>query len=498
MDLWQYARVLRAHWLIIVLSVLTCTGVAACVALTSPPTYAAETQLYVSSSTSDTDPSSADSYAAILLSQQRAVSYTPLVTSPNVVLGVNKRLGLSLSLEQFRTKVSAERPEGTALINVTASAQSPQSAKAIADAVAEVFPSFVKGLEAANGAQNPVTVVVASPAELPSRPVAPRKALSLILGALVGLVLGIVAAVIREALSRRIRSSEDVTATTGLPVLGSIGAQTRARREPLVVLNDPLSAHAEEYRRVRTNLRALIGDRKGRSFVVSSATANEGKTLVTANLGIAFAQAGHRVLLVDANLRQPGLAELMGMTSAVGLTDVLSGEVPVGHTLRAWRNDLPLDVLGGGVQAQNASELLSQRFAEVLQELTERADIVIVDTPAVLPTTDAAVIARLTAGAVLVARAGSTRAHQFARAVSSLYTAESLVLGVILNRVGLRGAGRHYGAEYGPQPDARPESESGHSIGLGVGGPIGLERKLDDVALQDKEAAEGLWERRPR
>jgi succinoglycan biosynthesis transport protein ExoP len=455
-DLRQYARVLRAHWLLIGASLLTCTGVAAYLAWTRPPTYAAQMQLYVSSSPSKSDATSAESYAAILLSQQRAVSYTPLVASPHVVTGVDKQLGLSLSPQDFRAKVSVDRPEGTALINVTVRDRSPRLARAIAAALGKQFPRFVEALEAVQGQQNPsVRVVVASPAQLPTRPVAPRKTLYLVLGVLIGLVLGIGGAVFREAFSRRIRSPEDVATTTGLPVFGSLARRRRPKRKPFVMLNDPLSARAEEYRRVRTNLHALIGDDKRRSFIVSSAMATEGKTLVAANLGIAFAQAGNRVVLVDANLRRPRLTEVMGVKSALGLTDVVADGVLVERALQTWQEGLTLKLLAAGRRAQNPSELLaSHAFAEVLHELTERADIVIVDTAALLPTTDAAVIARLTAGAVLVVRAGSTRAHQFAAAVGSLYRVESRVLGVIVNRLGPRSAARQYGAEYVPERDA--------------------------------------------
>jgi succinoglycan biosynthesis transport protein ExoP len=477
--------VLWAHWLLIGVTLLYCMGVAAYLAWTLAPTYAAQAQLYVSSSASKTDASSADSYAAILLSQQRAVSYTPLVTSPDVVRGVNRQLGLSLSLQQFRMKVNADRPVGTALITVTVRDRSPRTARAIAYAVGKQFPSFVEALETAKGQQNPsVRVVVASPAQLPTRPVAPRKVLYLVLGTLLGLVLGVGGAVIREALSRRIRSSEDVAATTGLPVLGSIARRRLMKGKPLVMVNDPLSARAEEFRRVRTNLHALIGGDKGRSFIVSSATAMEGKTFVAANLGIAFAQAGHRVVLVDANLRRPRLAELMGLRPALGLTDVLADGVPIERALQTWQEGLPLDLLAAGAQTHypseplgspsdmllgSPSELLGSRwFVEMLDELTERADIVIVDTPPLLPTSDAAIIAHLTAGAVLVARAGSTRVHQFTSAVGSLYRVESRVLGVILNRLRPRSAVRHSGAEYVLEPDPTRERRLSNELPLGV------------------------------
>jgi polysaccharide biosynthesis transport protein len=270
---------------------------------------------------------------------------------------------------------------------------------------------------------------------------------------LLGLVIGVGAAVIREALSRRIRDTEDVVALTGLPVLGGIAERRGAKRAPLIMLNRPTSVRAEEYRRVRTNLDALIRENEMRSFVVSSAAPGEGKTLIAANLGVAFAQSGHRVVLVDADLRRPRLADAMGLAPGRGLSDVLEHSLPVEHALSS-RPDLPLEVLAAGTPPWNPSELLgSRRFAAVLDELSARADLVILDTPALLPTTDAAVVARLTAGAVLVARAGSTRSYQLLRAVESVVSVEARVLGVVINRLPPRSAAQRYGAAYVSQLD---------------------------------------------
>jgi succinoglycan biosynthesis transport protein ExoP len=466
MDLRQYLRVLQAHWLLIAVSVFVCTDVAAVLAWTRPPTYAARMQLYVSSTIPNGGGSSTEGYAAFLLSQQRAVSYTQLIASPPVVRAVNKQLGLSLSLQDFRSKIGADRPEGTVLIDVTVKDRSPRLAKAIADALGKQFPSFVQALEKTKGERiSPVKVSVTSPAQLPTAPVSPRKALYLVLGMLLGLVVGVGAAVIREALARRIRNAEDAAAITGLPVLGSIAEQRRAQRQPLVMMENPGSARAEDYRRVRTNLHALIGGDQARAFVVSSATVSEGKTLTTANLGIAFAQAGHRVVVVDADLRRSKLAEVMGIKPVLGLADLLANDLPVERALETWREGLPLDVLAAAPQPRYPSELLgSQRFVDVLDELTKRADIVILDTPALLPTTDAAIVARATAGAVLVARAGSTRVRELLSAIESLYSVDARVLGIILNRLPPRSAARRYGVAYVPEPE--PSGKSGVAVDL--------------------------------
>jgi polysaccharide biosynthesis transport protein len=446
MDLRQYARVLRAHWLLIGSSVFVCAGLAAIFAWTRPPVYAAEVQLYVSSSIPSSRASSTERYAAILLSQQRVVSYLQLVATPPVVRSVNDELGLSLSVDDFQGKVSAVRPEGTVLINVTVRDRSPELAKAIANALGKRFPSFLESLEVPRGQKgSSVKVTVTRPAQRPTQPVSPRKKLYLLLGTLAGLVLGVGAAVVREALSRRIRDAEDADTLTGLPVLGSIAEQGRAKRQPLVMANEPASAQAEEYRRVRTSLYTLIGQGEVGSFVISSPAGGEGKTVIAANLGIAFARSGSRVILVDADFRRPKLADVMGLSPALGLADVLVDGRPLEHALSGWKPGLELDVLAAGLPPPNPSELLgSRQFADVLDDLSLRADVVILDTPPVLPTTDATVLAPLTAGAILVARAGSTRADQLLSAVDSLESVHARVLGVVVNGLPRRSAGRRY------------------------------------------------------
>jgi succinoglycan biosynthesis transport protein ExoP len=435
MDLQQYVRVLRAHWLLIVASVLVCTVAAALLAWTRTPTYAARTQLFVSAPGIPADLS--ETYQGGLFSQQRVLSYAEIVPSPAVAQAVIRQLGLPESVAQLQGKIRASVPKDTVLINVTVKDRSPRRARAIANAVAEQFSSFVSTLETRQGDRNsPVKVSVTSQAQLPTNPVSPRKLVYLALGVLLGLVLGTGAAVLREAVDKRIRGEDDAAAAADAPVLGSIVEDPAADSRPLIVVNDPFSVQAEAYRRLRTNLRVLSVDHNLRSFVVSSAVASEGKTLIVANLGIAFAQAGYRVVLVDADLRWPKLAEVLGISTPVGLTNVLVDDMPVEAALQTWPDGLPLEVLGSGPKPPNPSELLgSQRFATLLDALTDRADVVILDVPALLPVTDAAIVARVTSGVILVTRVASTRMVQLETATESLRAVDEPVLGVVLNRL---------------------------------------------------------------
>jgi succinoglycan biosynthesis transport protein ExoP len=446
MDLKQYVRVLRAHWALIVLGVLVCTGAAAVLAWTRTPIYEAQTQLFVSTSDAPTDLSQA--YQGGLFAQQRVQSYAKIVSSPPVAQAVIKQLGLTRGVQDIQEEIRASVPVDSVLIDVAVRDESPRMAKVIADAVGTQFAEFVNTLEKPRqGRDSPVKVSITRPARLPNDPVSPQKPLYLALGVLAGLVLGVGGAVLREVLDKRIRTDDDATTIAGAPVLGRITEDRNADNRPLIVARDPLSVGAEAYRQLRTNLRVLSVNHGLRSFVVSSAVASEGKTLVASNLGVAFAQDGHRVLLVDADLRRPRIAEVFGLDSGVGLTSVFTDSQPVESMLR--RPDaLPLDILTSGPRVASPSELLgSHRFANVFHTLEDRYDLVILDSPALLPVTDAAILAQMASGLILVARAASTRRDQLEIATESLRAVDKHVLGVVLTRVSPRE--RRYGT-YGP------------------------------------------------
>jgi capsular exopolysaccharide synthesis family protein len=203
----------------------------------------------------------------------------------------------------------------------------------------------------------------------------------------------------------------------------------------------------EEFRHLRTNIRFLSVDRQIGSFVVTSAMPGEGKTSTASNLAIALAQAGQPVVIVDADMRRPSVADTFGISGAVGLADVLLGEVSLRDAVQKWRPDLPLYILPSGPTPPNPSELLgSQQLEKLIQSMRETNMIVVFDSPPLLPVTDAAVLARATDGALLVARVGKTRTDQLETAAEVLRTANAPILGAIANRVRRRKKADGYGA----------------------------------------------------
>lgn len=214
------------------------------------------------------------------------------------------------------------------------------------------------------------------------------------------------------------------------------------------------SPRAEAYVTIRTNLRYVDVDHPPRTVVVTSSVPGEGKTTTACNLAIAVAQAGSRVLLIEGDLRRPKVAEYLGVDGSIGLTDVLIGQIQFDDAVIHWRRGLECDFLASGAIPPNPSELLgSHQMAELLQELAGRYDSVIIDAPPLLPVSDAAILAAVTDGALLVVRHGETRHEQVQHATQALRQVDARILGTILNFApSRRGREEGYDSGYGYGP----------------------------------------------
>jgi succinoglycan biosynthesis transport protein ExoP len=465
MDLKQWARVLRGRWRVVLACVVVGGAVAAAYAWTRTPIYATSTQLFVATVGNTSDP--AQTYQGGLFAQQRVLSYTGLVNSPSVLQRVISDLRLPLSPAALAGEITATVPQGTVLLDVSVKDRSPRRAVAIARSLDVQFPTLIKTLEsssATTGAGNSgssnssVDISVVAPPQLPASPVAPRKPLILALGLIIGLVAGIIIGLLREYWDQRVRDPENASEIVGAAIIGSIPEHAKARKRPLAVQDDPYSMIAEGYRQLRTNLQ--FGQvQKIRSLAVCSAVPAEGKTTVAANLAVALAQAGLRVILIDADLRLPGIDKLFGLDNAAGLSDALSGR-PVTDLLQQ-HDSLPLAFIPSGRQPVNPSELL-ERLPDVISALESQGDIVVFDSPALLPVADGSIVARSVSAVLIVTRVRSTRVRQLEGAVRSLRLVDAHVIGVVANFVA-RGAGdeRTYGRYGKPPADPLPPNQPG-------------------------------------
>ena len=453
MDIPQYLRAVRAHWIVVVALAALGAVAAGVYSWMQAPQYTASVQLFVSISNSAVDVGDLNQGGSF--AQQRVKSYADIVDSPTVTDAVIESLRLPYTSDELAEKIKSSSPVGTVLLDISVTDGSPERARDIANAIANEFPRFIAAIETPTGAvSSPVKASLTRSASLPGAPVSPTTELNVALGLMIGLVSGVGSAVLRQKLDRTIRGKREAAALADAPILGEVAEDSKSKKDPLIT-DSAGNPRGEAFRALRTNIRFLSVDQRLSSFVVTGSLPGEGKTTVATNLAIALAQAGERVVLIDGDLRRPQLSTLFGLPGGVGLTNVLVGDVAVDNALQQWRHDLQLYVMTSGPIPPNPSELLgSNRLASMVQHLMSAHMTVIFDSPPLLLVTDAAILARMTHGALVVTRIGSTKTDQLEGAVEALRAVEAKVLGVVANRV-KKTRSSAYGGYYTAQPTGR-------------------------------------------
>jgi capsular exopolysaccharide synthesis family protein len=257
--------------------------------------------------------------------------------------------------------------------------------------------------------------------------------------------------------------------TPVLAMVPELKANGEAGIESLQAYAAPNAGESEAFRTLRTAL--SFADEETRQLVVSSPEPGDGKTTVLANLGVAIAQSGKRVLLIDADLRRPGLTAMLGMRGIEGLSSVIRGEEDlVGMAKNHIRSSEVegLDVLPAGPRPANPAELLgSQRFSELLAWAEATYDQILVDSPPTLATSDAAVVGRLVNGAVLVVNPSKNRRRAVMRSVEGFALMKIPLAGLVVNRIDSTKDGYYgYGGYYGYQYTCHDETEEGDLDGV--------------------------------
>jgi len=289
-----------------------------------------------------------------------------------------------------------------------------------------------------NDAANLLTVV--QPAIAPSNPISPRPVVDALLAAVVALVLVSALVFLYEFIDDALRDADAVTETLGLPTLGQIermrGEKGRKGFYRLVAILYPRSPAAEAYRTLRTNLDFAALDKPIRSLLITSAVPGEGKTVTSANLAVVAAQGGRRVLLVDADLRRPGVHKMFNLANGSGFADLIRNP-QIGLASLVQSTEQPnLSILTTGTPPPNPTEVVaSQRTRALFELLAEEYDLVVVDSPPIQVFADAPILSSFMDGTLLVVESRRGRRTQLREAQAALVRAGATVLGVVLNRV---------------------------------------------------------------
>jgi tyrosine-protein kinase len=300
---------------------------------------------------------------------------------------------------------------------------------------------------------------VVTTAEAPTSPSSPRPKRNTILGIFLGLMVGIALAFLREQFDDSIRSKDDMEFVTKLPVLAIIPQSSKTQEGSVVSMDEPNSTVAEAYRGLRTAVQFANLAGEAKILQMTSPSQSEGKTTTLANLAVAMAAAGSNVILVCCDLRRPRVHELFGMSNKVGFTSVLLGDTPLYDALQPVPRLPTLRVLASGPPPPNPSELLSvARTGELLKSLAAAADIVLIDSPPILPVTDALALSRWVDAVTVVASANDTSRRALGRSLELLDQVNAPVIGTVLNGVTHGAGGYGYGYGYG---DEDGDSENG-------------------------------------
>ncbi|PNU21220.1 hypothetical protein C2E25_02665 [Geothermobacter hydrogeniphilus] len=307
----------------------------------------------------------------------------------------------------------------------------------------------------------PVNLWIVEKASTPNYPVAPNKPKNLLLGIIVGLMAGIGLAFFVEYLDNTVKYPEETEKALGLSVLGLVSLwKDKGRNLEKVLLEQPRSTYAENYRALRTAVLLSSAEGAPGKILITSPGAAAGKTTTAANLAIALAQAGKKVVLLDGDMRRPRLHKVFGKSNKFGLSNYLAGGS--GETLLQKGPVENLALITSGPIPPNPAELLSSnRMARLLDGLEKDFDVILCDSPPLLTVADARIVSRLFDGTMLVVRARQTTFEMAGKAVKSLADINAPILGMVINALELKKSDYYYQYYYQSYYGEEPEAQEG-------------------------------------
>ncbi len=291
-------------------------------------------------------------------------------------------------------------------------------------------------------------IQIVDQAEFPGKPYKPDKRNNLLLGAVVGLFLGVGLAFFFEFLDNTIKSSEDVEQLIRLPSFGMVPEISNDRRRraengrpypvELITFGHPKSMLSEAYRNIRTSILLSFSEKPPKKIAISSPNPAEGKTTTVINTGIALSQTGARVLIIDADMRKPKIHKVFDEENGSGLSNFLSGHAELESIIK--KTEIPnLYYIPSGPLPPNPSELIgSNIFKNMMESLGKTFDYLVIDTPPVLGFADSVILSTSVDGVILVVLSGKTPREALQRAKEILYQINAKILGVVINRVDIQ------------------------------------------------------------
>ena len=368
-------------------------------------------------------------------------------TYANAYISANR----ALEVAQYTQQVTALHDSITRLQATTNSLPSGSEQQLADQSSITTLSQALQQLQAASQVTAQTGPSIVAAATVPTSPSSPKPLRNGLLGFIVGLLLGVGLAFVRDRLDDKIKSLRDAEESSeGHPVIGTIPVVDSWRKvgeSHLALVEDSASTASEAYRTLRTAVQFLGIDAAQRVIGITSSTPGEGKSTTVANLAVSFARAGQRTIVVSCDLRRPRIHTFFGLENRLGLTSVLLGEASLHDSLCSVPDEPNLRVVPSGPVPPNPAEILSlERIRQLVATLADSADVVLLDCPPVLPVTDALLISQLCDTMLVVAAAVTTRKSDLRRSYEVLAQVRAPVRGTVVNRVPHRGA---YAPDYG-------------------------------------------------
>ena len=439
--------VIRRRVWIVALAVAVALAAASVVTRTQQRRYESTATLFVTGTAPATRAPGVDPVSTSLqlatLAQSSSAAYAQLASSR--AIAVNASASLHMPVARVAGHVQGEAQPGVQLVRLRADAPTGAEAARIANAAAAALAASVPGLADKKSGGLGLRLAIVDPAQPSAQPVAPHTTLNLVLGGVVGLLLGLGLATVRERVDRRIRSSADAHDVLGLPILAELPRIARRLRGKSAVDRHALFRVGDPYRSLATRVAVATEKDDHRRLLITSAAPKEGKSTVAAHLALSLAQDGGGTVLVDCDLHHP--------TQRKAFPE--AGRMPLADVLRATNGSLPESTkvqprlkLVAATEAESGTlSVRSPDFVKALKAASAAHDWVVLDSPPMLSTADAGDLARRSDAVILVIAAGRTREDDALAALAALNLLGITVLGVVLFGARPRRRSGYYTAE---------------------------------------------------
>jgi capsular exopolysaccharide synthesis family protein len=441
-DVLELVYLLLKKWylMVICLVLATCSAFAV-TKLYLKPIYKAEATLFLGKEPGQIALSISD----IQLNNQLVVDYRQILKSRRVAKIINQKLGVDI--KEFQGKVEVTTVKDSRIFNISYEDVDAELAANVVNELAEVIKQMASEIiEVKN-------VNVIDTAEIPDDPISPSIKKNVAIAGFLGLLLGAALIFLLEFIDHTFKKAEEVEKQLGLNVIGTIPEFEGGKRgkkkakdknvleqqylKNLITHNNPKAPATEAFRELRTNLYYTNVDNELKTLVVTSPTLGDGKTVTAVNLAVTLARLGKKVLIIDADMRKPKVHLYFGVKNKGGLTNILTEQNEDFKVKISKKEDISnLNIIACGPVPPNPAEMLSSnKMKNLLEKLKDEYDLILIDTPPVAQVTDAAIVAGITDGVLLVLASRQTRIDMAKRAKKLLNGVNANIVGTVLTKI---------------------------------------------------------------